>query len=138
MTKTFLDSGVLLTAWKGKEEDARAALSIMEDTEREFYTAQMVKLELLPKPSFYKQKLEVEFYNTHFSSTRHEEPWTRKLTAEAFQLAIRHGLAAADALNAAAALRMKVEEFVTTEMPGKALFRVPDLKVVSLHAARRT
>ena len=49
MIRTFLDSGVLLTAWKGR--DAATAISVMEDADREFVTAQMVKLELIPKPA---------------------------------------------------------------------------------------
>jgi hypothetical protein len=36
----------------------------MEDGSREFCTSQLVKLELLPKPAFFKQKLETEFYGT--------------------------------------------------------------------------
>ena len=47
MTRTFLDSGVLLTAWRGKE-CCEQALAVMEDAGREFCTAQLVKLELLP------------------------------------------------------------------------------------------
>jgi len=136
MTRTFLDSGVLLTAWKGKADDARAALSIMEDERREFYSAQMMKLESLPKPSFHRQRLEVEFYNAHFKTVRREELLSQELGAEAFRLATRYGLAAADALNVAAAIRMGVEEF-TTETPGKPLFSVSELQVTSLHAARR-
>jgi hypothetical protein len=61
VTRTFLDSGVLLTAWRGKE-CCEQALAVMEDESREFCTAQLVKLELLPKPAFFKQKLETEFY----------------------------------------------------------------------------
>ena len=44
MTRTFLDSGVLLTAWRGKE-CCEQALAVMEDERREFCTAQLVKLE---------------------------------------------------------------------------------------------
>ena len=97
----------------------------------------MMKLELLPKPSFHRQRLEVEFYNAHFKKVRREELLSQELGAEAFGLATRYGLAAADALNVAAAIRMGVEEFITTETPGKPLFSVSELQVTSLHAARR-
>ena len=63
--RTFLDSGVLLTAWRG-ETLAAAALSIMADDAREFVTSQMVRLELLPKPRFERRPLEVQFYESHF------------------------------------------------------------------------
>ena len=36
----------------------------------------------------------------------------------------------------ASALRLKAEEFITTETSGKALFRVAGLKVTSLHAVK--
>jgi len=42
-------------------------------------------------------------------------------------------LAGPDALQIAAALRHQVQEFVTSELPGKPMFRVKELKVVSLH-----
>ena len=37
-----------------------------------------------------------------------------------------------DALNMAAALRLGVEEFFTSESTGKPLFKVPGIKVISL------
>jgi predicted nucleic acid-binding protein len=58
--RTFLDSGVLITGWKGA--DRLAAIAIMEDPSREFYTSSLVRLELLPKAHFHRQKAEVEFY----------------------------------------------------------------------------
>lgn len=133
--KTFLDSGVLLTAWKGKETDARAAIGIMEDPAREFFTASTVKMELLPKAYYFKNRGEVEFYSRHFDEVSAEEPLSAGLGERAFALAKNHGLATVDALNIAAALKQGVQEFITSELPGKALFRVPGIRVVTLHAA---
>jgi predicted nucleic acid-binding protein len=133
--RTFLDSGVLLTAWKGREADAAAAERVMEDARREFVTCQMVKMELLPKPTFFRNADEVAFFKTHFDQIKAEEPLSRELGEEAFALAAKHGLAAADALSMAAALRLGAQEFVTTETPGKPLFRVRGIRVTTLHAA---
>ena len=133
--KTFLDSNVLLMAWKGKEDDAQKAISVIEDSTREFFTASTVKLELLPKPFYFKNRDEVEFYNSHFTQVAGEEPLSAELGRQAFELGKKHGLAAMDAMNIAAALKMGVEEFITGELPGKALFRVPGIKVTTLHAA---
>jgi predicted nucleic acid-binding protein len=130
--KTFLDSGVLLTAWRGK--DAQAALAVMEDPSRQFYTSQLVKLELLPKPVYFKLLGEIEFYQTHFRSTKGEEPLSRELGETAVELACRHGLAAMDALHLAAAIRQGAQEFVTAEKPGKPMFRVRGIAVRSIHA----
>jgi predicted nucleic acid-binding protein len=128
--KTFLDSGVLLTAWRGK--DADAALAVMEDPGRQFYTSQLVKLELLPKPAFFKQEAEIEFYQTHFRAVKGEEPLSRELGEKAGELARQHGLAAVDALHLAAAIRQGADEFITAEKPGKPMFRVRGITVKSI------
>ena len=129
--KTFLDSGVLLTAWRGR--DAEAALAVMEDPRRQFYTSQMVKLELLPKAAFFKQEAEIEFYQTHFRAAKGEEPLSRELGKKAEEIARQYGLAAVDALHLAAAIRQGAEEFITAEKPGKPMFRVRGITVTSIH-----
>jgi predicted nucleic acid-binding protein len=131
--KTFLDTGVLLSAWK-RETLSAAALTIMADDHREFYSSQMVRLELLPKPRFERQSDEVRFYENYFSGTTASEPLSVGLGNEAQALAARYGLSAADALQIAAAIRLGVEEFYTSEKPGKPMFRVKELKVISLHS----
>jgi predicted nucleic acid-binding protein len=133
--RTFLDSGVLLTAWKGK--DRMPALSVMEDAGREFVTAEMVKLELLPKPTFEKRRAELEFYREHFEGI-FSEPFSRQLGDEALALAKFHGLAAADALNLAAAIRQGAAEFITSELPGKPMFRVKEISVRALSTLPRS
>ena len=135
MTRTFLDSGVLLTAWRGKE-CCEQALAVMEDESREFCTAQLVKLELLPKPAFFKLKLETEFYDTFFAQITREEPLSEALGNEAMVLASTYGIAAADALNLCAAIRLGAEEFITSEKSGKPMFSVPRIKVISLHSLK--
>ncbi|MDE3066836.1 MAG: PIN domain-containing protein [Verrucomicrobiota bacterium] len=131
--KTFLDSGVLLAAWKrGELHDVAAA--ILEDDSREFVTCENVQLELLPKPTFEKRQAEVEFYHEHFSLASGCEPFSEALGKAAMALAKKHGLAAGDALNLAAALRQGADEFVTSELPGKPIFRVSRIKVTSLHS----
>jgi predicted nucleic acid-binding protein len=131
--KTFLDSGVLLTAWKRGEDHSRA-ISIMADGVREFVTSDNVRLELLPKPTYEKRHAEVEFYNAHFSEALACEPFSEALGEAALALARKYGLSAGDALNIASAIRLGAKEFITSEMPGKALFRVGGIKIVSLHS----
>ena len=130
--RTFLDSGVLLTGWKGK--DRLLAIQVMEEEGRDFYTSELVRLELLPKALFHKQTAEAEFYRSHFNRVRAEESLSSGLGREGFDLAKRYGLAAADALHIAAALRQNVQEFITSEMPGKPLFRVKELTVRCLQS----
>jgi predicted nucleic acid-binding protein len=129
--KTFLDSGVLLHAWRG-ETLSGAAMQIIDDDTRAFFTSQMVRLELLPKARFEKRPKEVAFYESHFADCSGSEPLSQELGLAAEKLAIRHGLAGPDALQLAAAIRQGVEEFYTSEKPGKPMFRVNEIKVVSL------
>jgi hypothetical protein len=133
--KTFFDSGVLLIAHKGREKDAAAALTLLDDKRRRLYTSDIVRLELLPKAYYFKQTQEVEFYEAIFSSAAGCQPLNEKLVSDAMRLAKANGLAAADALNIAAAITLGCEEFITTELPTKAMFRTRQIRVLTLHAA---
>ena len=129
--RTFLDSGVLLHAWRG-ETLSGVAMEIMDDDTREFFTSQLVRLELLPKARFEKRPREVAFYEAHFADCMGSQPLSQELGLEAEKLAARHGLAGPDALQIAAAIRQSVDEFYTSEKPGKPMFRVNEIKVISL------
>jgi predicted nucleic acid-binding protein len=130
--RSFLDSGVLMTAWKGGDKEA--ALAVIEDTSRRLLTSELVRLELLPKAIFFKRRDEVAFYERIFSRAQCD-PMDTALYSSAFELAGRYGLSAADAFNLASAVRLEADEFVTTELPGKAMFRVKEVRVVTLHTA---
>jgi predicted nucleic acid-binding protein len=131
--KTLLDSGVLMLAWRGNSPAAAAARQILTEASSEFVTCENVQLELLPKATFEKRRSEVEFYNEHFSKAAACEPFSAELGKSALSLAKKYGLAAGDALNLASAIRLGADEFITSELPGKPMFRVAGIKVVSLH-----
>ena len=108
-------------------------MSVLGDETLEFYTCENVKLEVLPKPIFEKRQPEVNFYNDYFK-TATIEPFSAELGEAALELANQFGLAAGDALNLASAIRQGADEFITSEQPGKPMFRVKELKVISLHS----
>ncbi len=130
--KTYLDSGVLLAAWR-HETLQPAALEVMADETRTFQSSQMVRLEIMPKAVFEKRSMEVEFYNHHLTGVEGSEPLSAELGLQAQQLAERYGLSGLDALHVAAAIRLGAKELFTSEKPGKPMFRVKELKVISLH-----
>jgi predicted nucleic acid-binding protein len=130
---TYLDSGVLLAAWKNAELRP-AALRLLEDSDRQFATSQLARLELLPKPAFEKRLVEMTFYQAHFDEAIASQPLDEPLGNQALTLAEKYGLAAVDALHIAAALRLGAQEFYTSEKPGKPMFRVKELKIISLHS----
>ena len=107
-------------------------MQIIDDETREFCTSQMTRLELLPKPAFERRRHETEFYTAHFSDCAGSEPLSEELGNAAEKIAGRYGLAGPDALQIAAAIRQGAEEFYTSEKPGKPMFRVRELKVISL------
>ena len=124
---------MLLAAWR-RTPIGDAAMSMLADDTREFYTAQLVKLETLPKARHERNRSEQEFYETHFAQAVHCEPLSEELGKQAEKLAAHYGLAGPDALQIAAAIRQGVAEFVTSEKPGKPMFRVKEIRMVSLYS----
>ncbi|WP_437810805.1 type II toxin-antitoxin system VapC family toxin [Sorangium sp. So ce1078] len=121
--RTFVDAGVLIVAARGTGKHAERALSVLGDPRREFVASALLKLEVLPKPLYFRRTEEVEFYETFFSAFCAWAPLSDELSTRAFSLASQHGLAGMDALHVAAALTLGAEEMVTTERETSPLFR---------------
>ncbi|OCQ99146.1 hypothetical protein BCD64_22865 [Nostoc sp. MBR 210] len=66
--KTYIDSGVLITAFRGVESISIRANSILNDENREFVSSQFVKLEVLPKAIYNQLQNETDFYETLFNA----------------------------------------------------------------------
>ena len=132
MTITFIDSGVLVTASRGVEDLSNKAISILAAADREFASSAFIKLEVLPKAIYYKQTDEVEFYQTFFDAVTYWANDTEQVIQDGYDIGCKYGLAAMDALHIAAAILVGAEEFITTEKPTKPMYRVTDIKVVSL------
>ena len=66
--RTFVDSGVLITAARGSGESAYNALAILDDPEREFVSSFFIRLEVIPKPSYFNRESELSFYNNFFDA----------------------------------------------------------------------
>jgi len=131
--RTFLDAGVLIAAARGTDETAFQALQILDDPNRAFVSSIFVKLEVLPKAIYNGFKEEEAFYQSFFEND--VELWVSfsdELADVAQQQAGKFGLSAMDALHVAAAISAGVDEFVTTEKPGKPLNRVKGIKVKSI------
>jgi predicted nucleic acid-binding protein len=84
-----------------------------------------------------KRQDEAAFYTTFFSAVVAWAAITPELLEQAHDLAAAHGLSALDALHVASALTLGAEELITAERPGKPMFRVIGLKVISIHQALR-
>jgi hypothetical protein len=129
--RTFLDSGVLIAAFKGAPPLRERALEILEDPDRVFLTSPFVRLEMLPKAIFNKQVNETRFYEQFFARAE----FVTDLMA-IFNLgeeeAARSGVGSMDSLHIAAAHLLMADAFVTTERPTKSVHRSSLVKVVCL------
>ncbi|MCL1825810.1 MAG: PIN domain-containing protein [Betaproteobacteria bacterium] len=129
--RTYLDSGVLLAAFKGEGNKGKRAIEILDDPERELLVSEAVWLEVMPKPIYEKQQKEREFYETVFETSK-RLTWSTPSLARAAHVAQQYGIAAMDAIHVAQALDACAEELITAEKPSKPIFRVQDIAVRSI------
>lgn len=132
MTRTFVDAGVLIAAARGEDVIAEAALSLLADSTRVFVSSPFVRLEVLPKAIFNQKTVEAEFYETFFNAVAIWATDTDSLIQQTYMIACNYGLAAMDALHVAAAIALDAEDLLTTEKPTKPMYRVPNLRVISV------
>jgi predicted nucleic acid-binding protein len=129
--RTFLDSGVLIAAFKGAPRLRETALGILEDSSRILLTSPYVRLEVLPKAMFHKQTAETHFYESFFARAFFARD-IRAILALAEREAAVAGVGAMDSLHLAAAHLLKADEFLTTERPSKSIHRSSLVNVVCL------
>jgi predicted nucleic acid-binding protein len=134
MTITFVDAGVLIAAARGTPEVSERAMAVLDDPNRSFASSNFVRLEVLPKALFNKRPREAEFYDEFFRAVLHWPHDTDVVVTGAYEIAVKFGLAAMDALHVAAALSIGADELVTTEKRGKPLHRMTEVRVRSIHS----
>ena len=129
---TYIDSSILLTAWRGTMPKKIRALTVLKERGRIFACSPYVEIELIPKAAFHKQATEVEFYQAYFASVR---DWVRDcnlITEQGFEIAVKYGMAALDAMHIAAALHAGAQEFVTAERPTSPFNRVEGIRIINI------
>lgn len=137
--RTFLDSGVLIAAFKGDTEAAKKAYEIICDPNREFFTSDLVGLEVYPKAIFHKNKLEEQFYDAYFAGIKNIQLTTPEHIEKSLDLGKIHGIRGFDAALAQSAIELKADEFVTSEKDTKPLFRLKPgkLQVISIASGKQ-
>jgi predicted nucleic acid-binding protein len=130
--KTYLDSGVLIMAFRVSGEVGDRARQILLDTNREFALSALARLELLPKAMYEQRRDEVRFYQEYFAGVKHWARGVEQLLDEGYRIGCNYGLVAIDALHVAAALAVEANELVTTERSTKPMHRVKEIRVISI------
>lgn len=133
MIKTFIDSGVLIFAARGEGELAEKALSILEDSNRQFTSNIFIKLEILPKAIYTKKQGEIKFYQTYFDAVSYWATDLEKIIELGLKEASIYGVGAMDSLHLASAKLLEVDEFITNEKPNKSIHRSQNINIISLY-----
>lgn len=133
--RTVLDSCVLRTAFEGEEGDInKRALSVLDDTDREFIAVDFIALETIPKPTFYNRQDQVLIFSTFFTEAPHRAEVSTKVTKLAIELASEYDIQPMDALIVSSAIISGADELITMEKPTKPMFKVKAVKVISLQS----
>jgi predicted nucleic acid-binding protein len=130
-TRTFLDSGVLIAAYKGSPSIEEPAGLILDDPGRVFLSSPFVRHEVSPKALFNKQAVEYRFYQAYFRRALFCDD-LKAILSHAGKESAKSGIGAMDSLHVAAAHLLGAHEFVTTERPGKSIYRTSLVKVIYL------
>jgi predicted nucleic acid-binding protein len=129
MIRTFIDTGVLITAARGSDDTVQRSLAILQDPDREFASSPFLKLELLPKAIYNQRQPEIVFYQAYFAIVTYWATGLEAIMADADREVAEFGLGAMDALHIAAAVG--AEEFITNEKPEKSIHRTPSIRIIS-------
>ena len=130
-TRTFLDSGVLITANRGLVGERNAALEILEDPDRIFLSSPFLQHEVCPKALFNHRQQEYRFYLEYFQRTAMLND-VRLILEHAGHESARAGLGAMDSLHVTAAHLSEADEFIATETPKKSIYRTKLVRVLYL------
>ena len=132
--KTYVDAGVLIAAARGVQPLAGMALALLDDSKREFITSDYLRMEILPKPTYFRVVEELALYEEFFRSASLVLSFHAVPLQESLDTACRFGLSAIDAIHLTAAAVSGCEELVTTERPTSPMYRASAVRVVSLQS----
>ncbi|HMV50884.1 MAG TPA: nuclease [Blastocatellia bacterium] len=130
--RTFIDPGVLTTAWRGQGTEQRRALAVLNDPRRQFVSSPFVQLEVLPSACYSRQPGEIEFYERFFAAVQLWVTDCEQIVADALDVACRFDLQPMEAVHLAAALLAGATEFITAAQPPSPFSRVTGIAVLSV------
>lgn len=105
---------------------------MLEDSHRILASSSFVWLEVMPKAVYHQHAYEVDYYNRVFRQVQRWADEYRVLIQHAICFAEKYGLGGMDALHVASAIQSNCDVLVTTEQPGKPMYRVKGFCVVYL------
>jgi hypothetical protein len=131
--RTYIDSGVLIAAARGKGPLFQKAIAILRDTSaREFVSSDYVKLEIIPKPTYFGRQAELDFYDAFFSTVSAWFTFDAAHMQQGLTEACQSGLGALDSVHIILAVLSGCDEVITTEKPESAFHRTTLIRTVSI------
>ena len=129
--RAFLDTGVLIAAFRGELEIREQALRVLSWRAFEFWYSPLLRLELILQPTHQRRKLELAFYEEYF---QHANCYVdlNKIFEAGSREATKHGIPVVDALHLGCASLAKCRFLLTTEAATKPMFKTTLLEVVSI------
>ena len=131
--RTYIDSGVLISALRGDNATSDMALAFLYDPLREYVTSDYVRIELLPKAVYHKRDEEQLFYAEFFRSITTHVSSSDDLLALALDEVAKTGISGIDAIHVACALVAGAQELITAEKTTKPIHRATGVRVISIH-----
>jgi len=129
--RVFLDADVLIAAFQGERQLRECALAILSEPLFDFWYNPLLHMEVMIQPTYQRHSLELAFYKTYFSGASCHGN-LNQIFEIGKQEAMKHGIAAVDALHVATAHLARCAVLVTAEKPTKPMFRTKLVKVVSI------
>ena len=103
----------------------------MDDPNRLFLSSPFVRHEVSPKALYNRQQDEYRFYQSYFKRAAFYDD-LKSILNQAGKESAKSGINAMDSLHIAAAHLLNAEEFITTEKPGRSIYRTSLVNVVYL------
>lgn len=130
--RTYLDTGVLLAAYKGDEAASDRAMAIIADEERSFIASDLLTIECVCPAIRSRHFAQAAFCSEFINSCDHIE-LNRDISQSAIQFLSNHAIQIIDAMHICAAVHAGAEEFITTEAVTKPFFQLAvPLSVISI------
>ena len=129
--RTFVDSGVLIAAYKGSPSVVALAIDILDDPNRVFLSSPFIRHEISPKALYNRRQDEYRFYQNYFRRAVFCDD-LKSILSHAGKESAKSGVSAMDSLHIAAAYLLDADEFVTSEKPGRSIYRTSLVKIVYL------
>lgn len=130
--KTYIDSCVLLAAFKGDEPTSQRAMDIIGDTDRTFVVSHVLALECVSTARRGGYTDQVEFCEDFIRSGEHVALGDAS-TSWAVGVLAGNYIQPMDLFHIAIAVQAQADDFITTEAPTKPFFTIgAPLNVVSI------